>query len=132
MDNTGGEKTIVGEATTVAVPGGPGEAPTVSTVVTPTEPTPIAGSSPDATAPLPILGNWQCGENSFTVTPGTYRSQGGNPVRITTIERVGEDYRLVLADGQKIRLSKPVNGKATMINETKEGTPETASCTLML
>ena len=130
MNNTPTEKTVVGEATTVAVPGAPGEAPTVTTVVTPTDPVKISG--PDVTgpaAPLPILGNWQCGETSFTVTAGTYRTQGGNPIRINSIERVGEDYRLVLQDAQKIRLSKPVNGRATMINETMEGTPQTASCT---
>lgn len=126
--DTATEQTVVGEATTVTVPGKPGEAPTTSTVVTPTTPTVISGPSVEGPAPLPILGTWQCGTTSFTVTPGAYRTQGGNSIRIESIERVGTDYRLVLRDAQKIRLSSPVNGKATMINETAEGTPQTASC----
>lgn len=102
---------------------------TTTAVVTPAEPTVVV--SPDATAPLPILGTWNCNSTTFTVTPGTYRTGGGAATRIESIEREGADYRLVLQDGKKIRLSGIADGKLTWTNEEAESNKaETMACSM--
>lgn len=103
--------------------------PATDVVVAPTP----TGTMPGVAGSLPFLGIWNCGSTSFTVTPGVYTTAGGAATRIETIERIGtDDFRLVLQDGKKIRLSGIADGQATWTNEAtidRSGPTETMSCT---
>ena len=103
--------------------------PATPVVVAPTP----TGTTGGVAGSLPFLGTWNCGSTSFTITPGTYTTAGGAQTRIATIERIGaDDFRFVLQDGKKVRLSGIADGKASWTNEAdtdRTGASEAMSCT---
>lgn len=102
----------------------------VAVVAPATEPVVVPAG---AEAPLPMLGSWTCGSTGFTITPGTYRTAGGSATRIESVERLAaNDYRLVLQDAKKIRLTNIIDGKLSWQNETAEGSPQISTCTKKL